>query len=166
MLALMESGEKAGLAPEIVPKPAYLGTEAERAEMVLREVRAAGMSRDMVRKVWDAIDGALQSRITMRAPDPKMRNGWSYQWAPDHPTRLTGARLALAYLAGNPPTQADVRISGSVAPGGNGPMTVESRLAELKAIGVSLRSVVDAIERQAAGEIVDVSQAKACEPSQ
>lgn len=128
-----------------------------RAEMFMAEFREMAESSGLMREIHAAIQRGLKCRTTLRAPDPSARNGWSYVWVDDGAVQQTAARTALAYLAGNPPTQADIRVSGMTAPSDGGRATIGDRLAELRAIGVTMESIAEVIRRETDGAMVDVT---------
>ena len=96
------------------------------------------------RELFAALTGSVMST---RIPDPKARNGWTYALLPDAGVRIVAARLLLAYLAGLPPSQADIRVQHIQAPAA-GPRDVSGMLEELEAIGVGITDLTADIRRR------------------
>lgn len=106
------------------------------------------------RELMTAISGA---KVSCRVPD-KSAKGWTYAMVADTPTRLQAIRLYLAYRAGLPPSQADLRVT--VSPSKSADVSnLKLQVSELREIGVSLRDVVAELERQLPGDhgpVIDV----------
>ena len=132
----------------VLPKLVELKPE-QRAELFLSEFRDACENADVLTEVLGVLKRGFKARTTIRVPDPESRIGWSYAHADDMPTQLVAAKVALAYMAGNPPSQADIRISNTGTPP-NGKASLADRMAELQAIGVSVQQILKMVESETA----------------
>ena len=124
-----------------------LGDE-KRADIWLARFRDAAELEGDFEDIRRELKAALtQSEVSIRVRDPDARNGWSYELRADSTTRIAAARLLLAYLAGLPPSQADVRRT----PAGSSPGDrddVAAQLQELRSIGVGMQELVDHLQRK------------------
>ena len=133
------------------PLPAALtglGSE-KRAELWLERFRDLCERNGDLEVIHRELFAALtEPVISIRVPDSSSPRGWNYKLMADAGTRITAARLLLAYLAGLPPSQADVRIQ-HVKGSAPGPQNVAGMLEELEAIGVGITELTQDIRRQA-----------------
>lgn len=138
------------------PLPARLLAGLSTVPGVKRAEEWLGRFRDLAELDGDLEDirrelkaAMTQSMVSVRVPDndPKSRLGWKYEMMPDATTRLVAIRLDLAYLAGLPPSQQDIRVSHTNTPASAGNDVVD-QLRELEACGIGAQEVLDHINRR------------------
>jgi hypothetical protein len=123
-------------------EPASLATRLERFTDEIVELAARdGASAKIYTALRDCITDA---RIPRRVADGSEK-GWTYEWEPDRGLQITAARTLAQILRMMPGDSGNASLSG--APG-VGTMTTEAKLAELRALGLELRDIVDDITRE------------------
>jgi len=120
----------------------------KRAEEWLERFRDLCAGTDDLEVIHRELFAALTGAVTStRVPDKEARNGWSYALLPDATTRITAARLLLSYLAGLPPSQADIRVL-PLSGGGQRDRAAIDQLRELEAMGITAGEILEDLTRQ------------------
>ena len=138
-------------APEVFPA-SYLPKSAQgRADLWLEGFRDLCRRTDDIKTIHDEVFAALTGAVvSTRIPNAKSGKGWVYALLPDAGTRLQAARLLLAYLAGLPPSQTDMRVT--VGMGSTDSQTLAEQVRDLHALGLTLADCVHELEARLPGD--------------
>ncbi len=131
------------------------GLQGRKIEFLERFFELAEPGRDG-RAIHDAIFDALTTAtVQTRVPDANVPRGYAYALLPDHPVRLTAARL-LAEIWGMVGSRDSIGVNVNAE---TVSITIDQRVAELEAVGIpreqlvaELRQVVEQAERAGPGK--------------